>query len=158
MKILRYLALLFFMNLTTGVASASTTQCEAVMSVTWVYNAETKLSEIVERSDINESVKLHFDFGFLKFLNESTENSTLFKQTGIRKNGEDPLDFTVRYESTIIGGIEKLIAFITDPMCRSYQISQLSVVKSLDMGFYDTVYNCRCLSPVKDSNNFIYVE
>jgi hypothetical protein len=155
MRILSIVSTIFLMHFATGVWSAVAIQCNPNLEVSWSFDQIENKSNFFETTDSLSSITLHLDTGFLKVPNAQNDGITLLRQQSIIKKSADGLDLTVKYESTNTMGVEKTNVILSDPMCKQSKDAVVSIFTAEEFSYINTIYNCDCVSPTHDIENFI---
>lgn len=154
---LRYGAfLLSIINLATSVSSAVEIQCKPEFEVKWTYDQVSNSSQFTENVENLVTTTLNLDFGFIKLSKQGENDNLLFRQSSIVRNKDNPLNLSVRYESSSPKGMSQSSLVISDPMCLTGSVVRASIFETSEFSFFNSVYSCECLSPVFDRKNFIY--
>ena len=154
---LRYGAFLLSMiNLATSVSSAVEIQCKPEFEVKWTYDQVSNSSQFTENVANLITTTLNLDFGFIKLSKQGENDNLLFRQSSIVRNKDNPLNLSVRYESSSPKGMSQSSLVISDPMCLTGSVVRASIFETSEFSFLNSVYSCECLSPVFDRKNFIY--
>ena len=154
---LRYGAFLLSMiNLATSVSSAVEIQCKPEFEVKWTYDQVSNSSKFTENVANLITTTLNLDFGFIKLSKQGENDNLLFRQSSIVRNKDNPLNLSVRYESSSPKGMSQSSLVISDPMCLTGSVVRASIFETSEFSFFNSVYSCECLSPVFDRKNFIY--
>lgn len=155
MRILSIVSTIFLMHFATGVWSAVAIQCNPNLEVSWSFDQIENKSNFFETSDNLSSITLHLDTGFLKLPSAQNDGITLLRQQSFIKKSPDGLDLTVKYENTNTTGIEKTNVILSDPMCKKSKDAVVSISTAEEFRYINTIYNCDCVSPTHDIENFI---
>ena len=155
MRILSIVSTIFLMHFATGVWSAVAIQCNPNLEVSWSFDQIENKSNFFETSDNLSSITLHLDTGFLKLPSAQNDGITLLRQQSLIKKSPDGLDLTVKYENTNTTGIEKTNVILSDPMCKKSKDAVVSIFTAEEFRYINTIYNCDCVSPTHDIENFI---
>ena len=155
MRILSIVSTIFLMHFATGVWSAVAIQCNPNLEVSWSFDQIENKSNFFETSDNLSSITLHLDTGFLKLPSAQNDGITLLQQQSLIKKSPDGLDLTVKYENTNTTGIEKTNVILSDPMCKKSKDAVVSIFTAEEFRYINTIYNCDCVSPTHDIENFI---
>ena len=155
MRIFSIVLTIFFMHFATGAWSAVAIQCSPNLEVSWSFDQIENKSDFFETTDNLSSITLHLDTGFLKLPSAQNDGITLLRQQSIIKKSPDGLDLTVKYESINTTGIEKLNVILSDPMCKKSKDAVVSIFTAEEFRYINTIYNCDCVSPTHDIENFI---
>ena len=155
MRILSIVSTIFLMHFATGAWSAVAIQCYPNLEVSWSFDQIENKSDFFETTDNLSSIILHLDTGFLKLPNAQNDEITLLRQQSIIKKSADGLDLTVKYESTNTMGVEKTNVILSDPMCQKSKDAVVSIFTAEEFSYINTIYNCDCVSPTHDIENFI---
>ena len=154
---LRYGAFLLSMiNLATSVSSAVEIQCKPEFEVKWTYDRVSNSSQFTENVENLVTTTLNLDFGFIKLSKQGENGNLLFRQNSIVIHKDNPLNLSVRYESSSPKGMSQSSLVISDPMCLTGSVVRASIFETSEFSFFNSVYSCECLSPVFDRKNFIY--
>ena len=155
MRILSIVSTIFLMHFATGVWSAVAIQCNPNLEVSWSFDQIENKSDFFETTDNLSSITLHLDTGFLKLPSAQNDGITLLRQQSIIKKSSDGLDLTVKYESTNTMGVEKTNVILSDPMCKQSKDAVVTIFTAEEFSYINTIYNCDCVSPTHDIENFI---
>ena len=155
MRMLSIVSTIFLMHIATGVWSAVAIQCNPNLEVSWSFDQIENKSNFFETSDNLSSITLHLDTGFLKLPSAQNDGITLLRQQSLIKKSPDGLDLTVKYENTNTTGIEKTNVILSDPMCKKSKDAVVSIFTAEEFRYINTIYNCDCVSPTHDIENFI---
>ena len=155
MRIFSVALTIFLMHFYTGAWSAVAIQCYPNLEVSWSFDQIENKSDFFETTDNLSSITLHLDTGFLKLPSAQNDGITLLRQQSIIKKSSDGLDLTVKYESTNTTGIEKTNLILSDPMCKKSKDAVVSIFTAEEFSYINTIYNCDCVSPTHDIENFI---
>lgn len=155
MRILSIVSTIFLMHFATGVWSAVAIQCNPNLEVSWSFDQIENKSNFFETTDNLSSITLHLDTGFLKLPSAQNDGITLLRQQSLIKKSPDGLDLTVKYENTNTTGIEKTNVILSDPMCKKSKDAVVSIFTVEEFRYINTLYNCDCVSPTHDIENFI---
>jgi hypothetical protein len=155
MQILIITLAIFLMHYATGVWSAVSVQCYPKLEVSWSFDQIANKSDFFETTDNLSSITLHLDAGFLKLPSAQNDGTTLLRQKSIIKKSADGLNLTVKYESTNTVGTEKTNVILSDPMCKKSKDAVVSIFTTKEFRYDNTIYNCECVSPTHDIENFI---
>ena len=155
MRMLSIVSTIFLMHFATGVWSAVAIQCNPNLEVSWSFDQIENKSNFFETSDNLSSITLHLDTGFLKLPSAQNDGITLLRQQSLIKKSPDGLDLTVKYENTNTTGIEKTNVILSDPMCKKSKDAVVSIFTAEEFRYINTIYNCDCVSPTHDIENFI---
>jgi hypothetical protein len=136
--------------------SAAVLQCNPILEISWLFDPKTTEADYRESEDNRSRVSLYIDKGFVKFTDPQKNESLLFRQNSIVKNTENPFDISARYENSGKLELSKTSVILTDPMCQSSDYSHVTIFRTLEFGYKNSVYNCECLSSIRDGNNFIH--
>ena len=150
--------LLSIINLATSVSSAVEIQCKSELEVKWTYDQVSNTSQFSENGENLVTTTLKLDLGFIKLSKPGENDNLLFRQSSIVKNKDNPLNLSVRYESSSRKGMSQSSLVISDPMCVSGAVAQASIFETSEFSFFNSVYSCECLSPVFDRKNFVFRE
>ena len=155
MRIYSIVSTIFFMHFATGAWSAVAIQCSPNLEVSWSFDQIENKSDFFETTENLSSITLHLDTGFLKLPSAQNDGIILLRQQSIIKKSPDGLDLTVKYESTNTTGIEKTNVILSDPMCKKSKDAVVSIFTAEEFRYINTIYNCDCVSPTHDIENFI---
>ena len=155
MRIFSIVSTIFFMHFATGAWSAVAIQCYPNLEVSWSFDQIENKSDFFETTDNLSSITLHLDTGFLKLPSAQNDGIILLRQQSIMKKSEDGLDVTVNYKSTNTMGIEATNVILSDPMCKKSKDAVVSIFTAEEFRYINTIYNCDCVSPTHDIENFI---
>jgi len=155
MRMLSIVSTIFFMHFATGAWSAVAIQCSPNLEVSWSFDQIENKSNFFETTDNLSSITLHLDTGFLKLPSAQNDGIILLRQQSIIKKSPDALDLTVKYESTNTMGVEKTNVILSDPMCKKSKDAVVSIFTAEEFRYINTIYNCDCVSPTHDIENFI---
>ena len=155
MRILSIVSTIFLMHFATGVWSAVAIQCNPNLEVSWSFDQIENKSNFFETTDNLSSITLHLDTGFLKLPSAQNDGITLLRQQSLIKKSPDGLDLTVKYENTNTTGVEKTNVILSDPMCKKSKDAVVSIFTAEEFRYINTIYNCDCVSPTHDIENFI---
>ena len=155
MRIFSIVSTIFFMHFATGAWSAVAIQCSPNLEVSWSFDQIENKSDFFETTDNLSSITLHLDTGFLKLPSAQNDGIILLRQQSIIKKSPDGLDLTVKYENTNTTGIEKTNVILSDPMCKKSKDAVVSIFTAEEFSYINTIYNCDCVSPTHDIENFI---
>ena len=155
MRIFSIVSTIFLMHFATGAWSAVAIQCSPNLEVSWSFDQIENKSDFFETTDNLSSITLHLDTGFLKLPRAQNDGIILLRQQSIIKKSPDSLDLTVKYESTNTTGIEKTSVILSDPMCKKSKDAVVSIFTAEEFRYINTIYNCDCVSPTHDIENFI---
>ena len=150
--------LLSIINLATSVSSAVEIQCKSELEVKWTYDQVSNTSQFSENGENLVTTTLKLDLGFIKLSKSGENDNLLFRQSSIVKNKDNPLNLSVRYESSSRKGMSQSSLVISDPMCVSGAVARASIFETSEFSFFNSVYSCECLSPVFDRKNFVFRE
>ena len=150
--------LLSIINLATSVSSAVEIQCKSELEVKWTYDQVSNTSQFSENGENLVTTTLKLDLGFIKLSKPGENDNLLFRQSSIVKNKDNPLNLSVRYESSSRKGMSQSSLVISDPMCVSGAVARASIFETSEFSFFNSVYSCECLSPVFDRKNFVFRE
>ena len=148
--------LLSIINLATSVSSAVEIQCKPEFEVKWTYDQVSNSSQFTENVENLATTTLNLDFGFIKLSKLGENDNLLFRQSSIVRNKDNPLNLSVRYESSSPKGMSQSSLVISDPMCLTGSVVRASIFETSEFSFFNSVYSCECLSPVFDRKNFVY--
>ena len=148
--------LLSIINLATSVSSAVEIQCKPEFEVKWTYDQVSNSSQFTENVENLITTTLNLDFGFIKVSKQGENDNLLFRQSSIVRNKDNPLNLSVRYESSSPKGMSQSSLVISDPMCLTGSVVRASIFETSEFSFFNSVYSCECLSPIFDRKNFIY--
>ena len=148
--------LLSIINLATSVSSAVEIQCKPEFEVKWTYDQVSNSSQFTENFENLATTTLNLDFGFIKLSKLGENDNLLFRQSSIVRNKDNPLNLSVRYESSSPKGMSQSSLVISDPMCLTGSVVRASIFETSEFSFFNSVYSCECLSPVFDRKNFVY--
>ena len=155
MQIFNIVSTIFLMHFATGAWSAVAIQCYPNLEVSWSFDQIENQSDFSETTDNLSSLTLHLDTGFLKLPRAQNDGITLLRQQSIIKKSADGLDLTVKYESANTMGVEKSNVILSDPMCQKSKHAVVSIFTAEEFSYINTIYNCDCVSPTHDIENFI---
>ena len=155
MRIFSIVSTIFLMHFATGAWSAVAIQCSPNLEVSWSFDQIENKSDFFETTDNLSSITLHLDTGFLKLPSAQNDGIILLRQQSIIKKSPDGLDLKVKYESTNTAGIEKTNVILSDPMCKKSKDAVVSIFTAEEFRYINTIYNCDCVSPTHDIENFI---
>lgn len=155
MQIFNIVATIFLMHFATGAWSAVAIQCYPNLEVSWSFDQIENKSDFFETTDNLSSIIVHLDTGFLKLPSAQNDEIALLRQQSIIKKSADGLDLTVKYESTNTMGVEKTNVILSDPMCQKSNDAVVSIFTAEEFSYINTIYNCDCVSPTHDIENFI---
>ena len=156
MKLRDVAFLLSIINLATSVSSAVEIQCKSELEVKWTYDEVSNSSQYTENVENLVTTTLKLDFGFIKLSKQGENDILLFRQSSIVRSKDNPLNLSVRYESSSPQGLSQSSLVISDPMCLSGELARASIFETSEFSFFNSVYSCECLSPVFDRKDFIY--
>jgi hypothetical protein len=156
MRIIGIVSTIFLLHLASSVWSAVSIQCYPNLEVDWSLDEKNNQSEFYEKTDNLSSITLYLDTGFLKLPTVQNNAAALFRQQAIVKKSEDPLEIIVKYESTDKMTIETTAIILSDPLCKRYNSSVVSIFTTSEFRYNNITYNCDCLSSTHDANNFTY--
>lgn len=153
----KILILLLATNLATSSSYASILSCEPRLMSYWTYDDDSNTSNFKENKDNLTTIKLHFDYGFIKLGEKDAVDFNLLKQNEITQlNEDDHLHVMVRYENSNRINIEQQSLIIVDPMCKKELVSKVSVITTSYKEYRVINYVCGCLSSTFDSDNFLF--
>ena len=136
-------------------AAAPVIQCDPKIEAYWSYHPLHNSSKLLETNDSIPQIYLHFDSGFLKLDDRENDKSLLFRQSAIEEINGDPVHIVVRYETTNRSRIDKTSIIISDPTCKTDIAARVSIFETRDLSYTNKIYNCECLSQIRDIDDFI---
>ena len=123
----------------------------------WTYDDASNTSNFKENKANLTTIKLDFDYGFIKLGEKDVVDFNLFKQNEITQlNGDDPLHVMVRYENSNRINIEQQSLIIVDPMCKKGLVSKVSVITTAYKEYRVINYVCGCLSSTFDRDKLVF--
>lgn len=153
----RIFCLLFLAYTLPAVAENAIVECTAEHKITLSYSPEAISSPVWETDDLS-NVSLGYDFGFVKLFKQANDEAVLFRQTAVRKTGNNSQKVTIRYEMPGVTSIKRTDIIIADPMCRDQATASLRIFETGEIDQVIFMYECACLSWIHNSDNFIIAD
>lgn len=156
MRIISIVFSIFLMHIASVVWSGTSIPCSPNLEVSWVFDKQNNKSQLYENTDDLSKINVYLDTGFLKIPATQDKETALFRQHLIIQNSEDPLDVTVRYESTNAVNIDQTSIIMSDPMCTNSINVLVNIFTTAEFAYRNINYSCNCLSSIHDSKHLIY--